>query len=190
MGDKYTGNKPDLPAYIQSHALKRLKERLDLLDRSAINYALWENTNKIETLEHYRGYVLLPFKVFGIKIGYLAANILEEKLIFRTFLFITHSCTPEGDCLNELTGLGKQDISYWKIDRLSTFVQLDEEKYPKLHKLFSDAGLGELNQLKHKEFNIEHMQTANLDGLRNYLFKGQQAEKIQEEEWQAFLQQA
>jgi len=178
LGNSYTGHKKTLDVYIQSHALARLKERLDLLDQEAINYALWENTNNITQFVNYHGYLLLPFKVFGIKTGYLVANIAGDKLLFRTFLFITHNSSPEGVRLKKLTGLGKEDITYWKIDRLSTFVKLKEEKYPGLIELFSKAGLGQLMELKNKEFTIDSMQAANLDGLTEYISRGQNEFKL------------
>jgi len=172
LGNIYKGNKKVLDVFIQSHALTRLKERLDLLDQEAINYALWENTNNITQFVSHHSYLLLPFKVFDVKIGYLVANITEDKLLFRTFLFITHNSSPEGTRLRKLTGLGKEDITYWKIDRLSTFVKLKEEKYPGLIQLFCKAGLEKLMELKGKEFTIDSMQTANLDGLTEYINRG------------------
>lgn len=172
LGKFYSGNKKTLDVYIQSHALSRLKERLDLLDQEAINYALWENTNDIKEFVTYHGYLLLPFKVFGIKTGYLVASVTDDKLLFRTFLFITHNSSPEGDRLRKLSGLGKEDIRYWKIDRLSTFVNLDVEKYPGLIQLFRKAGLETLFDLRSKEFTSDLMQTANLDGLLEYIDRG------------------
>ncbi len=178
LGNFYKGNKKTLDVFIQSHALTRLKERLDLLDQEAINYALWENTHTISQFVSYNGHLLLPFKVFDIKIGYLVANIADDKLLFRTFLFITHNSAPEGICLRKLTGLGKEDITYWKIDRLSTFVKLNEEKYSGLIKLFSKAGLEQLMELKDKEFTIDSMQAANLDGLTEYIKRGKNEFKL------------
>lgn len=172
LGSFYTGNRPALDVYIQSHALSRLKERLDLLNEESINYSLWENTHDISQFVFYRGYLLLPFSVFNVKIGYLVANVVEEKLLFRTFLFITHNCTPEGDRLKRMTGLEDKDISYWRIDRLSTFVKLKEAKYPALIRLFCKAGLADLMHLRDKKFTIDTMQTANLDSLAEYIYQG------------------
>jgi hypothetical protein len=155
-----------------------LKERLDLLDQEAINYALWENTNNITEFVTYHGYLLLPFTVFGIKTGYLVANVTDDKLLFRTFLFITHNTSPEGVRLRKLSGLGKEDITYWKIDRLSTFVKFNEEKYPGLTQLFRKAGLETLFELKNKEFTIDSMQAANFDGLIEYINRGQNELKL------------
>jgi len=178
LGEFYKGSKKALEVFIQSHALTRMKERLDLLDQEAINYALWENTHTISQFVSYHGYLLLPFKVFDVKIGYLVANVTDDKLLFRTFLFITHNSSPEGVRLRKLTGLGKEDITYWKIDRLSTFVKLKEENYPGLIELFCKAGLEQLMDLKDKEFTIDSMQAANLDGLTEYITRGKNEFKL------------
>jgi len=154
--------------YIQSHALNRMKERLDLLDRESINYTIWQNTSRFKIIR-YKQLLLLTVKVHEVNIGYFVSEIIDDKIVIKTFLFITHNSTPEGDKLKEITGLGKSDISYWKIDRLSTFVNLDKEKYPKLMQLFSNAGMQELSQLKTKEFDIDSIQAANFDGLRKYI---------------------
>lgn len=173
LKDQYQGRKDILDVYIQAHALSRLKERLDVLDQEALNYALWENTNDINDFTSYKGYLLLPFKLYDIKIGYMVANVIDEKIVFRTFLFITHNCTPEGDKLRRITGLGKHDITYWKIDRLSTFINLDINKNTELVTLLNDTGMSDLWQLKDKTFHIENMQIANLDGFMDYIKKGQ-----------------
>jgi hypothetical protein len=168
--------------YIQAHAINRLKERLDLLDAESINYTIWEATvSKVEIIRH-KQYTLLPVKVHHIRIGYFVIEPIEDMLIIKTFLFITHNCTPEGDKLKEITGLGKSDISYWKIDRLSTFINLDEEKYPKMMRLFTDAGMKDLTQLKDKEFDIESIQTSNFDKLRQYLENSRQYKNAKEED--------
>ncbi len=174
----YKGDKRELGVFIQTHALSRLKERLDLMDQEAINYALYENTHTIKQFETYNEYLLLPFKVFDIKIGYLAANVIDDKLLFQTFLFVTHNLTPDGVRLRKITGLGKEDITYWHIDRLSTFVNMKEEKYPGLISLFAKAGLENLMDLKNKEFTIDSMQTANLDGLTEYINRGNMEHKL------------
>lgn len=183
LGNLYKGDKTELDVYIQSHALRRMGERLDLLSQEAINYALWENINKISHFESSAGYRLLPFKIFGIKIGYLVANLVDGKILFQTFLFITHNSTPEGIRLKKLTGLGKEDITYWRIDRLSTFVNFREEENPGLTQLFDKAGLGILKELRSKKFDIDSMQTANLEGLAEYIRRGQTEHLLMNLDW-------
>ncbi|TRX65887.1 hypothetical protein [Carboxylicivirga sp. M1479] len=158
-----------LNLFIQAHAIKRMSERLDIIDEQSINFSLWKNTcDNIEIIQH-KNTLLTPVKIYDINIGYFVIEPINDMLIIKTFLFITHNCTPEGDKLKELTGLGKSDISYWKIDRLSTFMNLNEEKHPQLMQLFTDVGMQELTQLKDKDFDIDSIQDANLDKLKEYL---------------------
>jgi hypothetical protein len=182
LGDFYKGSAEKLDVYIQAHALNRMAQRLDLLKRAAINYVLWENTHTISSFVHHRGKLLLPVNIYDTKIGYLVAEVINNVLLFKTFLFITHNFTPEGDKLRRLSGLGKEDISYWKIDRLSTFVNLDSEKYPPLTSLFQEAGLADLFLLKDKDFDVELMQEANLDGLMRYIDRGKNVDTVQKQE--------
>lgn len=171
LGRHYQGDKKQLEVYIQSHALKRFRERIDVLDTDAINYLLWENTHTINSLVAYRGFLLQAVKLFDVKIGYLVGNVVDDKFLFSTFLFITHSYSPEGDRLKKITGLGKDDISYWHIDRLSTFINLHADKYPQLITLFDEAGMGDVKELKNKKFDIDSLQDANLEALLEYINK-------------------
>jgi len=169
LGDYYEGDEGCLDMYVQSHALNRLKERLDVFDEMTLNHILCLNVAHIESFEHYRGYLLLPVMVYDVKIGYLVCNVVDEHLVVRSFLFITHSCTPEGDKLKEITGLTRSDISYWKIDRLSTLVQVDEAHQPQLLQLFEEAGIQDIMKLKDYPLDIDAIQTANMDGFLDYL---------------------
>lgn len=178
LGNFYKGCQPKLDVYLQSHVMVQMRKRLDVLDQEAINYALWENTYLIEEIENHNDFLLVPFQLYGVKVGYLVARIMEDKFILVTFLFITLNSTPEGIRLKRLTGLGKEDISYWKIDRLSTFLNLREEDYPRLIPIFNKAGLGDLMQLKDKEFTTESMQASNLNGLTDYIYKGKREYRL------------
>lgn len=182
LPDTMQKNYTEYSFYIQSHAINRMKERLDLMDKESVNYTIWENTTSKTNFITHRQYTLILVRVYGIRVGYFVVEPIDDMLIIKTFLFITHSCTPEGDKLKVLTGLGKSDISYWKIDRLSTFVNLDEEKYPNLMQLFTDAGMQDLAQLKDKNFDIESIQDANLDRLKEYLNNSHQYKNASEED--------
>lgn len=165
-------DKDKIPVYIQAHALKRMKERLDLLDDEALNYNLFENLVHFKHFYDVRSYILIPYHLYDVKVGYFFCQIFDNCFVIRTFLFITHFSTPEGSELKDICGLGKNDVPYWKIDRLSTFMNVDAEQYPKLSAMFEEAGCGDLFKLHNEEFSVEAMQTANLDGLREYVLKG------------------
>jgi len=187
LRDHYSGKKEELDVYIQSHALRRLQERLDLLSKEAICHSLWQNTVDIMYMCSYKGYLYLPFTLYDVKVGYLVANIVDDCILFRSFIFMTHNSTPEGDKLRKLSGLGYTDISYWKIDRLSTFVNIDKDKQSDLLNLFAEAGMDGLDCLIEKDFGIESLEAANLDKLMDYIRKGKNREKVQKEDFEALI---
>lgn len=170
----YSGQKEELWVYVQSHARQRLNERLDLLDSSSIYYTMFQNIMDMDQFIFYKDYILFPIELHNCKVGYLVVDIIDDLVVFKTFLFITHSSTPEGDKLKEISGLSWKDISYWKIDRLSTFMKTDTEKYPGLTAMFEEAGLGDLFKLKNKEFDLDTLQDVNMDALRDYIAQGKQ----------------
>ena len=49
-------------------------------------------------------------------------DIIEGKIVIRTFLFVTNNGTPEGKKLAQITGLQKLDKKYLALDKLSTFM--------------------------------------------------------------------
>ena len=53
--------------------------------------------------------------------------------------------------------------------------------------LFQQAGIKDFDQLKEKDFDTDQLQSVNLDGLMNYIKKGQEAEKVQEKEFRKFV---
>jgi hypothetical protein len=172
LGDFYRGSQKQVDLYIQSHALNRFQERLDVMHQTYLNFYLWFNTCQITEFVFYKNYLLLPVLVEDIRVGYFFANVIGDSLVFRTFLFITHSSTPEGDKLKEITGLQKNDIKYWHIDRLSTIIEAD--KYPKIQELFNEAGIGELLGFRDDFCDSESMPNINMDGLMSYIERGKE----------------
>ena len=169
----HDADKDEIPVYIQSHALNRMKERLDLLDNEALNYNMFRNLYCFKHFYDVGSYLLIPFHLYDVKVGYFCGQIVDDCFVIRTFLFITHFSTPEGSELKDICGLGRKDVDYWKIDRLSTFMNVDAKKYPLLLEMFEKAGCGDLFKLQNEEFTTEAMQNSNLDGLREFLKKGQ-----------------
>ena len=153
LGDHYSGEKKELDVYIQAHALKRMEERLDGMGALSRNFMLAITFPHLKFLEPYKGYLLIPIEPGGVRVGYLFCNVIDEMLVIRTFLFITHSATPEGDRLKKFTGLNRLDISYWKIDRLSTLFKIDKEHWPELLRLFELVGIKNIQKLNVGVFN-------------------------------------
>jgi len=173
VGDHYKGKEKVLGVYIQSHALNRLKERLDIIKEPLLNFYFNLRMGEIIAFEFYKGYLLFPFIVnYNVKVGYFAANVVGDKLVFRTFLFVTHNCTPEGDKLKEISGLQKSDIKYWQFDRLSTIASANVDASPALHNLLKEIGIDDLLKLKNVITHSESYQDSLAGDLMAYIENG------------------
>ncbi|GEM_PF-2333180 len=180
LGKNYTGEYKKLYLYIQSHALNRISERIDIYENNYSNSLIWDNTGSIKEVIRYKDKYLVPFLVKEIKVGYMLAEIVDEKFIITTFLLITHSDTPEGDRFKEVSGLGFTDISYWKLDRLSTFRTFDSEKYPRIADYLERSGMGDILRLSKEHINTRELQNVDFKQLISYIVKGRLSEKLQE----------
>ena len=100
-----------------------------------------------EVAEIKDGKIFLPQYYGYVKIGYFVADIIDEKVIIKTFLFVTHHSTPEGKALEKFTGLGKKDISYWHFDSVTSFLSNPPEEGSMIRKMMSDAGVDQLFEL-------------------------------------------
>jgi hypothetical protein len=136
-----------LKVYIQQHAIDRMNERLG--SRFAfLAYVHVMVVLLVKPIELEKGKsFLFPVQHGKITVGYLKADLFGDKLIIRTFLFLTNNGTPEGKRLNELVGLQKADKKYLGIDKLSTFINSDLGRDKELKELFCKAGCGGLFQL-------------------------------------------
>lgn len=189
LGKDYKGDHKKLYLYIQSHALNRISERIDIYENNYSNSLIWDNTESIKEVIKYKGNYLVPFKVKEIKIGYMLAEIVDEKFIITTFLLLTHFDTPEGDRFKEISGLGFADISYWKLDKLSTFRTFDSDKYPRIADYLERAGMGDILKLSKEHINTRELQSVDLKQLISYILKGRLSERLHEKEIKQKIEQ-
>lgn len=137
-----------LKVFIQQHALNRIEARLGK-HFLFLSYFHVLNATLSEAIPAAGNNTYLFPLIHGThKLGYFKADIIGDKLVIRTFLFLTNNGTPEGKKLHELFGLQKADKKYLGIDKLSTFILSDINENEQLKALFSDAGCGTL-------FNID-----------------------------------
>ncbi len=114
------------PVYYQSHALKRVQERVHF-KRKQVHYQilLHVNYNDVRT---YKSSYLIPLYANGDhkdKIGYFAGEFFDERFLINTFLFLSQDGTPEGDKLNELLKVKKLEKKYLQLDKLRYFTNSD-----------------------------------------------------------------
>ncbi len=135
----------EIPVYIQSHALIRLKERLDSVGANSIlHHGVYEAIHNPKILILKSGTILMEYKLLNLKLGYLVLDFFEGMAVIRTFFFITQDRTPEGEKLKYLLGINKIDKKYWAIDKLSTYFSDELRTNSKLKSLFQQAGCSDL----------------------------------------------
>jgi hypothetical protein len=130
----------DLPVYVQQHAVNRTMQRACCVYPGAvpslIHKAFIENRKIIRDGDKF----LVECFYFEFKIGYFVARIIDGMFVIITFLLITHSSTPEGKKLSQLTGLKRDDIKFLAIDDLKTLVNSNIIFNDRIYKIFVDAG--------------------------------------------------
>lgn len=152
LKDLGIGSNKVLDVYLQDHVYDRLYERLDAVDLTTANIELVKSLKKIEYVTNNKNTKLIVYRYLGKKLGYFTFRILDNAILFTTFLFLTNDSTPEGEKLKELTNFEKADKKYLKIDKLSAFAKSDVRDNPKLIKLFEDSGCGLLFEDEYKPF--------------------------------------
>ncbi|MDR1102916.1 MAG: hypothetical protein LBL42_04070 [Tannerella sp.] len=147
---KIPGAKPDgeAPVYIQQHAIDRTMKRAYCAFpgtvESLVSKAFLEERKIIPSgKNHY----LVECYYDDVKIGYFSATYVDSILVIRTFLLITHSGTPEGRKLEELTGLKKRDKAYLALDDLRSLANSDIIDDEEVRDIFMKAGCESILEL-------------------------------------------
>lgn len=134
--DKYP---EQIPIYIQTHALNRVRERVDC-------HQYYDNDDFLIKSIKGKNIKMDNKGTYWIKyccpapVGYLVANLIDGKIIIRTFLLFTQNGTEEGRKLSELSGLLRSDKDYLKFDRMTSFIGDGILKNEKIWELFEKAG--------------------------------------------------
>ncbi|MES2516422.1 MAG: hypothetical protein V4580_19880 [Bacteroidota bacterium] len=126
--------------YIQSHALDRLSERVDGVDKGFLHFSIYNSLQQANVRINKKREWLFEFRLSGKKVGYFKGDLVDGKIILRTFLFLTNNGTPEGEKLHEHTGIMKEDKMYLTIDKFSSFVHSDIKDNERVKEIFVKAG--------------------------------------------------
>jgi len=132
----------DIPlnVYIQSHALQRLSERIDCFQTGVVQFNMFLSLQDTRVFYDHHHNLLIEFRIYNTKAGYFRVDMVEGMIVIRTFLFVTNSGTPEGQKLEQNTGLQKLDKKYLAIDKLSTFMTSDIGNNQEVRNIFVAAG--------------------------------------------------
>jgi hypothetical protein len=131
----FKNSTPDklLKVYIQSHALLRMKERIDTLTIFEKNMYLMNSVvsgKKIRLLSGHEAFEMVEYK--NHIIAYLPFVVQEDCVIILTVLPVTNPVTPIGKKLCETLGTSRAELEVCGMDKLSYFLRTDFDKIPKL----------------------------------------------------------
>jgi hypothetical protein len=162
-----------LPVYVQSHALNRLSERMDGVISGFLHLYIYESFKEPNVCRNKKGEWLIEYKLLGKKTGYFVADIIDKKIILRTFLFLTNNDTPEGETLLEHTGFMKEDKAYLAIDKFSSFVHSDIKDNERIRTIFINAGCESLFEIDPSVCVQQRREHALAGFIQNYLEREQ-----------------
>lgn len=137
-----------LDIYIQSHALYRAKERLDILPAHLRNFHLMGplvSEQHVSYDSFGRPMLECYFKEEDsdviVRFGYFPLIIQGNKLIVLTFLPLV---AIQSDYLKEELGLVKEDMKFLGMDKLSFFLTVDFEQIPILKNVLKNTEIWDL----------------------------------------------
>ena len=122
-----------LKLYIQSHALLRMKERLDTITVYEKNLYLVQSVysgGKIRLSSGREAFEMLDEA--NHIIAYLPFMVQDDCVVILTVLPITNPTTPIGKKLCETLGISRTELDICGMDKLSYFLHTDFDKIPKL----------------------------------------------------------
>ena len=163
---------PDLdfqyPIFVQSHVFRQLERRLSVEVCEIANWErhdwLWRSVNlmsedtKQELVVNKRDgrlSILVPYLFHGYKLGYLTGEVLDDKIVLTTFLFLTMDGTPEGRLLWQRLRLTKHDKEYHELDTLQVLSLSDISSDSTLVSLFDECGCGHLLRMIEDSSKVE-----------------------------------
>lgn len=160
-----------LPVYVQAHALNRLSERMDGVIKGFLHLNIYLSLKAPKICRNKKGEWLVEFRLLEKKAGYFVVDIIDEKIILRTFLFLTNNGTPEGEKLLEHTGFMKEDKKYLAIDKLSSFIHSDIKDNERIKAIFINAGCESLFEIDSSVCVQQGGEQSLAELIENYLLK-------------------
>lgn len=172
-----------LDIYIQSHALLRSKERIDIFPAHKRNFYIMEPLLYLHrVVKSPTGSSMLEcYTQEGntiVRFGYFPFIIQDKKLIVLTFLPLTSPDTYEGDYLQKNLGLQIEDAKFLGMDKLSFFLTVDFDQIPILKKALVTTGIWTLIRYAAKVPDVEHA----IDQKKTQMVKKFFEQKIENED--------
>jgi hypothetical protein len=131
-----------LNIYVQSHALLRMKERLDILTMYEKNLYLIHAVligKKIRLATGREAFEMLDEA--NHIIAYLPFTVQDDCVVILTALPVTDPVTPIGKKLCETLAVTKEELKICGMDKLSYFLRTDFDKIPRLKQALESNNL-------------------------------------------------
>jgi hypothetical protein len=160
-----------LPVYVQSHVLHRLFDRLVLpQDRWMVHYDMIVSLRRAKIIQWEKDFFWIEHTDHvNNRLGYLIGNVVDQKVLIRTFLFLTMQGTPEARLLYDRLGARRGDIERLRLDELATFLDTDLADDAELTQVFTDCGCGHLFDLRKRWRRDAYKKWKHAQSIREYL---------------------
>ena len=141
------------PVYVQSHALRRLHERVQLPHVGPwLDPWLGDSLAEPNVVERQGGDLLVEYRIRQWRLGYLIATRARDEngqicLAVRTFKLMTMGNMPEARKLERKLKLSRMDVNWLNLHDLKTFTHSDLRNDPVLRPLLEACGFGPLFEL-------------------------------------------
>jgi hypothetical protein len=142
ISGKETGKTKYLDIYIQSHALQRIKERVDIFPAHRRNFYVMNPLLYMHKVAfNSNGRAMFECYCEDVLFGYYPFVVQGNKLFVLSFLPVISPDTPKGMIVAERLNLQKEDMIYLGMDKLGFFLTVDFTQIPVLYNALLDAGL-------------------------------------------------
>jgi hypothetical protein len=140
---------PPADVFVQSHALRNLRERLPVVGWShgLLEFWAYRSLKNPKLVPTGPKEWLVEFHVDGIRLGYFTAVEIDGRILITTFLFLTMRNTPEGMRIREALGLRADQVEWLRMDTLPYFTQSDAAQDGELREVLTLCGCGHLFDL-------------------------------------------
>ncbi|MDR1373291.1 MAG: hypothetical protein LBJ17_09310 [Dysgonamonadaceae bacterium] len=134
----------ELDIYIQSHAIRRFKERIDTIypimrnEFFIISLVMMQNVVTGHNGTPLMACIMLDNECGNKVIGYFVFTVSGNNMIIITMLPLLSESVPEGRTLYERLHLSKYEIEYLGMDKLSFFYEVDIDQIPLLKQVLFD----------------------------------------------------
>jgi hypothetical protein len=162
------------PVYVQSHALRRLRERVRLPHVEPwLEPWLGDSLAEPNVVERQGADLLVEYRIKHWRLGYLIATPARDQdgeacVAVRTFKLLTMGNTPEARKLERKLKLSRPDVNWLRLHELESFTHTDLRSDPLLRRLMEECGCGHLFRLA-EEHDFAPQPKALAAEVRKYL---------------------